>query len=51
VADYLENSKSERNTVTNRVFESWNYFKIEIRKALDDSIRERITTGKIRRLK
>jgi hypothetical protein len=51
VADYFENSESEKKTVTNKVFESWNYFKIEMRKALDDSIREKIAAGKIRRLK
>jgi hypothetical protein len=51
VADYLKNSESERKIVTNKIFESWNYFKIEMRKILDDSIRKKITTGEIRRLK
>jgi hypothetical protein len=51
VADYLENGESERKTVTNRIFESWNYFKIKIRKALGDPIRKRTAIGKIRRLK
>ena len=32
VADYLENGESERKIITNRVFESWNYFKIENKK-------------------
>jgi hypothetical protein len=51
VIDYFKNDKSERKTVTNRVFESWNYFKIEMRKALGDPIRKRTAAGKIRRLK
>jgi hypothetical protein len=51
VADYLENGESERKIVTNRVFESWNYFKIEMRKALGDPIREKTAARKIRRLK
>jgi hypothetical protein len=51
VADYLENNKSERKTVTNRIFESWNYFKIEIRKVLGDPIRKKTAAGEIRRLK
>jgi hypothetical protein len=51
MADYLENNKLERKTVTNKVFESWNYFKIEIRKVLGDLIRERTAAGEIRRLK
>jgi hypothetical protein len=51
VVDYLENGESERKIITNKVFENWNYFKIEIRKALDDPIREKTAIGKIRRLK
>jgi hypothetical protein len=51
IINYFENGKSERKIVINRIFESWNYFKIEIRKALDDPIRKRIAAGKIRRLK
>jgi hypothetical protein len=51
VVDYFENGESERKTITNKIFESWNYFKIEIRKALGDPIRERIAVGEIRRLK
>jgi hypothetical protein len=41
----------ERKIVTNKIFENWNYFKIEIRKALGDSIRKKIVAGEIRRLK
>jgi hypothetical protein len=51
IADYLENSESERKIITNRVFESWNYFKIKMRKALDDPIRKKTAAGEIRRLK
>jgi hypothetical protein len=51
MADYLENGELERKTVTNKIFKNWNYFKIEIRKALGDPIKERTATGKIRRLK
>ena len=51
VADYLENNKSERKIITNRIFESWNYFKKKIRKALNNSIKKRTAAGEIRRLK
>jgi hypothetical protein len=51
IIDYFENNKSERKIVINRIFENWNYFKVEIRKILDDPIRDRIAAGEIRRLK
>ena len=51
VADYLENSESERKIVTNKVFENWNYFKIKIRKALGNPIKKRTAVREIRRLK
>jgi hypothetical protein len=51
VADYLENSESERKIITNKIFKNWNYFKIKIRKVLGDFIRERTAAEEIRRLK
>jgi hypothetical protein len=51
VADYFKNGESERKIITNKIFENWNYFKIEIRKALGDPIRERTAAEEIRRLK
>jgi hypothetical protein len=42
---------NRKKKLTNKIFKNWNYFKIEIRKVLDDFIRKRIATEEIRRLK